>query len=224
MDPETQPENEFNRRQRQLMINLDRKAFYATGQDHMKIEDTSKSTRREKIQRKKSKLSRSKKKTKKEKLEDRSFSSLLPMRQQTRPRHGDAMRLSDGTGDIFAKEWVFSTNASPPPVRAWVDYKRGVNAEGNGVNLFFQDYEDSEALCDLDEVRDFSEGVSLEELRSGAGAAGSHRAAWLDSRVLSNQAAGNMVKEYPNPLTPTALYKYLSRNLISDQRANRVLM
>lgn len=221
MDLELQSKTEFDHQRYQLLMNQDSKASYITGYDHTKMEDFRKSTRRQKTQKRRSKPSRAEKNARKSKLEDESCLTLVTTTQYAETNHSNAPLISDdGIGGLLVKQWVFSTNVPPPTTESWVEVKRRLNAEIKGVELFFQDYEDSETLCSLDGVSIFSQGASLGELTHGAGAAGSHRAAWLDSRDLD----GGLVREYRNPLTATALYKHLSRDLIGDQRANRVLM
>lgn len=112
----------------------------------------------------------------------------------------------------FKKEWTFPTdhelkykalyNAS------WVDTKREFNADYNGINVFLLDSDDT-ALCQDNEVEKYCYEVRLDALKTGAGPGGSRRGIWLDDRSFTADHRGGFVREYRNPLTPTALYECL---------------
>lgn len=194
------------------------------------MEEIQKSSRRNKTQ-KKSKLSKAGMKIRNKKGTgggEGILLSVLPCVQQSTCSH--TTPALEAVAEIFAKRWTFSNNPRPPFLaNSWIDFKRGmdaegIGAEGTGADLFSQDYEDSEALCSLDKVGKICQEACLEDLRSGAGASGSQRAAWLDSRDFLDASVGGVARQYRNPLTPTALYNLLKGDLTGEKRAQRVLM
>jgi hypothetical protein len=73
----------------------------------------------------------------------------------------------------------------------FVDVKRGVNADFDGLNVFLQDSEDAVPSRAVEDISTFCEGVTLEDLRSGSGHAGKRRAAWVDDRRRPSRHVGH---------------------------------
>ena len=111
----------------------------------------------------------------------------------------------------YTKEWnpVFSENRDFKEDGSYVEYKRSFGAEGDDLGLFLQDLESSIPSCQVEEVKEFCLGVLLDDLKSGAGAAGQRRAAWLDDRRCARVTSDRYVRYHGNPLTATALYRLL---------------
>jgi hypothetical protein len=116
----------------------------------------------------------------------------------------------------FAKEWdaCFTKDRGPEGNTSYdtpyVDSKRDLQADHNGINLFLRDFDDS-VLCHVDEVERFCENASLGALLTASGPSGSRRGAWLDDRSFCDGPVGGGVREYRNPLTAAALYQCLKR-------------
>ncbi|PSS22711.1 hypothetical protein M430DRAFT_16661 [Amorphotheca resinae ATCC 22711] len=112
--------------------------------------------------------------------------------------------------NYYAKEWdpVFSRDRNFIEDRSYVDYKRGIDADGDEFGIFFQDSEDSVPSCKVEEVKEFCQAARLVDLKSRAGTAGQRRAAWLDDRS-SARLMTSRAREYENLLTAAALYEHL---------------
>lgn len=135
------------------------------------------------------------------------FRVLRPVPQKT------AMSGERGGGhpsNYYAKEWdpVFSRDRNFIEDRSYVDYKRGIDADGDEFGIFFQDSEDSVPSCKVEEVKEFCQAARLVDLKSRAGTAGQRRAAWLDDRS-SDRLTSSRAREYENLLTAAALYEHL---------------
>lgn len=132
-----------------------------------------------------------------------------------------------------AKRWKpeFSTNRRPKEDCSYVKYRRelvreiGVSTENDDgepddLDIFLTDFEDELSSlapsCAVEEVREFCQNPSLEDLKSGAGPAGHRRAAWLDDRSRLSLRGGGGVRTYENPLTATGLHRILERPVRSS--------
>jgi hypothetical protein len=111
--------------------------------------------------------------------------------------------------DCYAKEWdpAFLKDRNFKENESYVECKRGIDADGDDFGIFLQDSEDSVPSCEVREVEEFCQDARLDDLKSGMGATGQRRAAWLDDRSCASLTSG--VREYQNPLTATALYRLL---------------
>ena len=96
---------------------------------------------------------------------------------------------SINTSVSLAKEWdeLFSRDRNFKEQRSYVEWKRSVNAEGDELDIFLRETEDSIPLCSVEEVKAFCRGVRLSDLTSGSQTA-ARRAAWLDDRKRAHQA------------------------------------
>lgn len=105
------------------------------------------------------------------------------------------------------------------------EFKKSINADGNDLRIFFTDHQDTTSLCEVEILEDFFQGISLADVKSGVGTAGSRRAVWLDDRDNNGgrrgspylDGGGGDAREYPNPLTATGLYQALHRRRFSDE-------
>ncbi|OCK76055.1 hypothetical protein K432DRAFT_307225 [Lepidopterella palustris CBS 459.81] len=116
--------------------------------------------------------------------------------------------------DFFAKEWdpEFSKDRKFKKDWSYVEYKRrDLNADGDGISIFLQEFEDSVPSCIVEDISEFCKDVRLDDIQIGATRAGTaiqRRAAWLDDRSLCVEKHG-CVREYENPLTAIQLYQML---------------
>jgi hypothetical protein len=117
--------------------------------------------------------------------------------------------------DCYAKEWdpLFSMDRNFKEDWSYVEWKRGIEADGNDFGIFLRDSEDSVPSCESEEVEEFCQGARLADLQSGAGMAGHRRGAWLDDRSSALPTGSRCVRKYKNPLTATALYQHLKEQV-----------
>jgi len=94
--------------------------------------------------------------------------------------------------------------------------KRDIHADGEEISIFLRDVEDSVPSCKIEEVEEFVQGARLVDLKSGKGAAGQRRGAWLDDRSFADTKSGQSTREYENPLTATALYRFLKEPVCNE--------
>lgn len=82
----------------------------------------------------------------------------------------------------YAREWKrFAQDRPFKEDQVYLEWMRKVDAERDDVDIFWTDHEGALSSFDVEVVKDFCEGVSLDDLKSGNGTAGK-RAAWLDDR------------------------------------------
>ncbi|KAE9369078.1 hypothetical protein N431DRAFT_345415 [Stipitochalara longipes BDJ] len=86
--------------------------------------------------------------------------------------------------------------------RSYVDRKRDIEADGEGIGIFLQDYEDSGLDDKVEELKAFAGPVTLQHLEQGAGSAGLRREAWLDERSITGEK-----RDHKNPFTATQLHQ-----------------
>jgi hypothetical protein len=123
-----------------------------------------------------------------------------------------ARRRRARTADWEANAWppIFSTSRTfLEETESFVDSQRRLNPASDGITLFLQDSEDSPLSYEIEKVKDFCRGISLEALRLGVGSPGTNRSVWLDDRSCPRTNTGG-VRNYGNPLTETELYQRLS--------------
>ncbi|RDI86230.1 hypothetical protein Vi05172_g3802 [Venturia inaequalis] len=122
------------------------------------------------------------------------------------------------TTDVFAKEWplafaryrVYDEEPFVPSRRRTFD--EDSSNDGNGISILFRDFDDGMAAFRVDEVESFCSNVSLDVLETGSGpTAGFRRGAWLDDRQCSQESGKSLYRNYENPLTATALYRFLKK-------------
>lgn len=70
----------------------------------------------------------------------------------------------------FAKRWgpVYLTQFKEDQGRSFVEAKRDLGAPGEGMELFFEDFEKSVPNCKVEEVREFCNDARLDILKSGS--------------------------------------------------------
>jgi hypothetical protein len=120
--------------------------------------------------------------------------------------------LKRGRGNTKTWNTIFSTSRPPKKSEIWVESKRKLHADGDGIDLFFRDTKGTSAWRHFDEVDNFCNGVELANLASGRGDAGNKCNIWLDARGFSHETRGGDVREYPNPLTAKSLYNRLKED------------
>ena len=89
-----------------------------------------------------------------------------------------------------------------------VDVMKMADADEDDLDIFFMFSGDAAPLCEVEVVKDYCRGTTLEDVESGNGAAGQRRTVWLDDRANSpNLQSGD--RPYKNPLTATELKRAL---------------
>ena len=118
----------------------------------------------------------------------------------------------DYNSNYYKKEWdpEFLADRNFKEDESYVEYKRGINADGDDFDIFLRDSEDSVPCCKVEEVREFCQDACLDDLKKGARKAGTRRGAWLDDRSCPGlMGSSRCVRKYHNPLTATGLYRLL---------------
>jgi hypothetical protein len=97
--------------------------------------------------------------------------------------------------------------------------RRASGAKGDNVAIFFQNLQDSVPCCEIEEVVEFCGSIRLDDVKSGAGAAGKRHAAWLDDRrydgkcceneCCSEMSSGEKFRTHKNPYTATEFHQRL---------------
>lgn len=91
----------------------------------------------------------------------------------------------------YAREWeLFAQDRDFKEDQLFLEWMRQENAEGDAVDIFWKDSESSPSSFHIEVVRKFCQGVSLNDLNSGAGR-GERRAAWLDDRCAHRTGKPN---------------------------------
>lgn len=131
--------------------------------------------------------------------------------------------ISSRPSNCNAKEWnsIFSKRR-PNNAKSWRTSLGRMNEDDNDFNIFPQDFEDTVLSFKAQEIDEFLQGASLEDLQSGRGLAGLRRSAWLDDRSLfgatSSQTRSQCNREYESPLTATGLYRHLRAPVCIDNK------
>jgi hypothetical protein len=115
--------------------------------------------------------------------------------------------------DCCAKEWnpLFSKHQDFEESRFYLEARREIVRDGDELKVFLQDFEESGPGTSylIEELQEFCQGTSLDDLKSGRGQAGQRASCWLDDRTWCGEPNRNFVREYQNPLTATGLYQIL---------------
>jgi hypothetical protein len=113
---------------------------------------------------------------------------------------------------FLVKKWdpIFAEDRIPKE-RSYVELKRKLNADGDDLDIFLQDEENSVPSREIEEVKEFCQGASVESVKSGTGVAGKSRRAILGDRSCIGSEGGGCAMECNNPLTATELYDYLKK-------------
>jgi hypothetical protein len=125
----------------------------------------------------------------------------------------------DYYSDCYKKYWdpVFSTDRNFKEDEPYVEYKRGINADGDDFDIFLQDSEDSVPSSKVGEVKELCQDARLDDLKKGTGTAGTRRGAWLDDRSCpSMMSSSRCIRKYHNPLTATGLYQLLKESVCTS--------
>jgi len=113
----------------------------------------------------------------------------------------------------FENSWApeFSKRREIHDEETYIESKKKFNADGDDLDLFFRDSEDTTPRCEVDVWKDFCCGVSLSDVEAGTSAAG-HEVVWLDERNCSSERelkGRGDERHHANPLTATGLYRAL---------------
>jgi hypothetical protein len=122
---------------------------------------------------------------------------------------------NDDSSFVEARRCIFSTDRTENPDDFVEETGQENVADENGISTFLCDFDDSMALVQVDEVKEFCEKVSLRALKSGDGPAGYGRASWVDDRHFSRQESAWCARKYDNPLTARSLYRVLREQVRS---------
>lgn len=113
----------------------------------------------------------------------------------------------------YAKEWdpIYFTNRHFTDYEPYVERTKRSDTEGNNFGIFLQDYEDSVPSCKVDEVEEFCEDASVDDIKSDNSTADQLRLAWFDQRIIPRLGEKNdcCVKKCQNPLSARRLYQLL---------------
>lgn len=122
-----------------------------------------------------------------------------------------------------AKEWnpLFSKHHNFQESRPYLEARREIVRDCDELEVFLQDFDESDpgASYLIQELQEFCQGTSLDDLKSNTGLARQRRAAWLDDRMWCGEEIGNFVREYQNPLTATDLYQILKEPVCKIPRS-----
>jgi hypothetical protein len=111
-----------------------------------------------------------------------------------------------GWDPVFSKDREFKEDWA----HSYVDQKRDIEADFcYGIDLFFDDFEESDPDDKFEELKKVAASASLEDLKAGSGSAGQRQGAWLDERSYPNRCITSRTREHKNPLTAAQLYKLL---------------
>jgi hypothetical protein len=113
-----------------------------------------------------------------------------------------------------AKKWdsVFAEDRIPKEEPSYVEWKRKINGDGNDVDIFLEDDENSVPSREIEDVKEFCRGECVESVKSGMGVAGAWRRAILNDR--SCIGSNDVGCEHNSPLTvltATELYEYMKK-------------
>lgn len=116
--------------------------------------------------------------------------------------------------DIFVKQWdpIFSQKRNFKEDGSYVEFKRRMDADAEGLSIFLQDFDGVVPSCQNTEIEEYCEGSLLVDLQSGNGSAGHSRSAWMDDRC-SDLPSDGYARHYLNPLTATGLYRALKERV-----------
>jgi hypothetical protein len=112
---------------------------------------------------------------------------------------------------FLAKKWdsIFAEDRVPKQV-SYVESKRKINGDGNDLDLFLEDEENSVPSREIEDVKEFCQGECVESVKSGTGVAGEWRRAILNDRSCIGSDDSRC--ECNSPLTATELYEYLKKH------------
>lgn len=91
-------------------------------------------------------------------------------------------RSDPHTLDAGTWESLFATDKGYREDIPFVDVKRDVNTDFDGLDVFLRDSEDAVPSRAAEVIKAFCGDLALEDLRSGSGNAGKRPAAWVDDR------------------------------------------
>ncbi|PVH68613.1 hypothetical protein DL98DRAFT_599379 [Cadophora sp. DSE1049] len=121
----------------------------------------------------------------------------------------------------FGNSWCREFS-SPRPINdkeRLVEARKAQHSDGDEVDIFFIDSQDTAAPLEDDVVGSFCGGTNLENIEKGKGSAGGLRTVWLDDRsnFPALQGSGEP-REYENPLTPTGLLRALTEKQFNHEK------
>jgi hypothetical protein len=113
---------------------------------------------------------------------------------------------------FLVKKWgsVFAEDRIPKEDEPFVEWKTKINGDGDGLDLFLGDEENSVPSREIEDVKEFCQGECVESVKPGTGVAGESRRAILNDRSCIDSDDGGC--ECNSPLTATELYEYLKKH------------
>lgn len=114
----------------------------------------------------------------------------------------------------FETSWPqeFSIRRNVHDDRILVEIRKDFNLNGDDLDIFFADSEDTTSRCAVEVVGNFCRCTKLEAVTRGRGRSGHFRNIWLDERscIPDLKGSGN-AREHNNPLTSFGAYNALKR-------------
>jgi hypothetical protein len=107
-----------------------------------------------------------------------------------------------------SKKWpsVFSKNRDFKGTHPYVEkIKRGIDAAGDDIGILLEDVEKQVPTCKAEEVKEFCQGASREDLITGTITVTRRPDAWLDDKSYPSP----MSRENKNPASATRLLALL---------------
>jgi hypothetical protein len=118
-------------------------------------------------------------------------------------------KLNDDRCFVKRRQKLFLDDLNSDTETPGTEADNGVDMDGDSLGTFLNDFDDSMALVQVDEVQDFCHGVKLKDVIAGVSPAGFRRNAWVDDREFSDTDRGGNVRKHKNPVTATSLYRIL---------------
>jgi hypothetical protein len=102
--------------------------------------------------------------------------------------------------------------------KTWSELKTKLNADEEHLRNLFIISGDEDSPLELEVLRDFCRGISLEDVKAGRGRAGTQRVVWVDERNGSPDLGGSGdARKHENPLTATGLFRALEKPQYGDE-------
>jgi hypothetical protein len=113
----------------------------------------------------------------------------------------------------YVKKWdpIFFTKRDFIDYEPYLERRTCPDTEGNNLDIFLQDYEDSVPSCKVGEVEEFCEDARVDDLKFDNSIADKTRLAWFDQRSIPRFGVNNegCVRKCQNPLSARRLYQLL---------------
>jgi hypothetical protein len=94
-----------------------------------------------------------------------------------------------------------------------VELKKDFNADVEDLGNIFIVSGNTDSPLEVEVLKDFCRGTSLEDVKAGTGGAGIQRVVWLDERACFPDLEGSGdARQHENPLTATGLFRALEKS------------